>query len=120
MAMPLLLSVSWSVRPGQRGRVDVTRPAAHLRLQRELRLRLQPHGGELDRLRVPPRLRHLHPAGQLPHGPGGAQEGHDVDDRALRLGMAALVAARSPGFGGGFSRDYVNHRSILDRWVLYG
>ena len=119
-AMRFLRSVSWSVRPGQWGRVDVARSAAHLRLQRGLRLRLQPHGGQLDRLRVPPRLRHFHPAGQLPHGPPWAQEGHDVDDCAFCLGMAPFIAARSPGIGGGFSRDYANRRSILDRWVLYG
>ena len=84
--MRFLNSMSWSICPGQWGRVDVARPAAHLRLQRGLRLRLQPHGGQLDRLRVPPRLRHFHPAGQLPHGPCGPQEGHDVDYCALRFG----------------------------------
>ena len=98
--------------------MDFSGPSSHFRLQRRLRLQLQPHGGQLDRLGVPPRLRHVHPPGQLPHGLGRAQEGDDVDDVAFRLGMAAAVAARSSGIGRGFRHDYVDIRSILDRWAL--
>ena len=96
--------------------MDFARPSSHFRLQRRLRLQLQPHGGQLDRLGVPPRLRHVHPPGQLPHGLGRAQEGDDADDSAFRLGMAAIVAARSPGIGGRFRHYYVDSWSILDRW----
>lgn len=110
--------MSGSFLPGQWGRVDVARPPAHLRLQRGLRLQPQCLGGQLDRLGVSPRLRHLHLSGQLPHGLGRAQEGDDVDDCAFHLGMAALAAARSSGIGGRFRHDYVDSRSILDRLAL--
>ena len=81
-----------------------------------MRLQLQPHGRQLDRLGVPPRLRDVHLRGQLPDGLARAQEGDDVDDVALHLGMAAAVASRSYGIGRGFRRCYVDSRPILDRW----